>query len=210
MIHFTNFRKSFGHSLILDIDDLKLETGAYWVRGVNGSGKTTLLKVIAGILDFEGDIYVDQNLSIKNNSTAYRRLVNFAEAEPVYPGFVTGTDMIALFSQAKGAAAEQALHYVRQLKMTDYIREPLSTYSSGMIKKLSLVLAFLGQPKLILLDEPLITLDDESLDMICQWITDLHTRDNVSFILSSHQPLYAEHLRLKELFVQQKTLNRVS
>lgn len=58
-----------------------------------------------------------------------------------------------------------------------------------MLKKLSLVLAFLGKPKLILLDEPLNTIDAESLEVLYCWINEKHEKDKISFLLSSHQPL---------------------
>jgi ABC-2 type transport system ATP-binding protein len=75
------------------------------------------------------------------------------------------------------------------MNMQGYLTNPLGTYSSGMLKKLSIVLAFLGNPKLILLDEPLITIDTESLKVIYEWIVTKHREENVTFILSSHQPL---------------------
>jgi ABC-2 type transport system ATP-binding protein len=63
-----------------------------------------------------------------------------------------------------------------------------------MLKKLSLVLAFLGNPKLILLDEPLITIDTESLKILYSWISAQHRENGVSFMLSSHQALDADEL----------------
>jgi ABC-2 type transport system ATP-binding protein len=86
------------------------------------------------------------------------------------------------------------------------IDKPIGTYSSGMLKKLSLVLAFLGNPKLILLDEPLITIDAESLKILYSWIREEHNK-GVSFMLSSHQALdVGEHLNASELLVENQTL----
>ena len=79
-----------------------------------------------------------------------------------------------------------------------------------MLKKLSLVLAFLGRPKLILLDEPLITIDTESLKILYNWIRQQHTENGVSFLLSSHQALdEAERLGAGELLVEEQTLQFV-
>jgi ABC-2 type transport system ATP-binding protein len=75
------------------------------------------------------------------------------------------------------------------MKMHDYVSEPIGSYSTGMLKKLSLLLAFLGNAKLILLDEPTITLDAESLQVLYAWIALRCKNNNTSFLIASHQPL---------------------
>ena len=192
MLHFTNFNKFYSNFPALKISDLTLDKGIYWVKGVNGSGKSTLLKSIAGILSFDGEITLNNNISIKKHATAYRKLVNFAEAEPLFPEFLTGTEMLALFAAAKGAPKDQEVYFIESMNMQSYINRPIGTYSSGMLKKLSLLLAFIGHPQLILLDEPLITIDTDALMVLYKWINKLHAEEGVSFMLSSHQILDAE------------------
>ncbi|MCW3466248.1 ABC transporter ATP-binding protein [Chitinophaga nivalis] len=174
--------------MALQIARLTLERGIYWVKGANGSGKSTLLKAIAGVLDFSGNIHLD-NISIKKMPVAYRKLVSYAEAEPVLPEFLTGLEMLALFRAARGGTAAEERYYLESMEMAAYLHQPLGTYSSGMLKKLSLVLAFLGRPTLILLDEPLITLDAASLEVLYTWITAKHSTQGTGFLLSSHQQL---------------------
>ena len=119
-------------------------------------------------------------------------MVNFAEAEPLFPEFLTGTEMLALFAAAKGAPKGQEVYFIESMNMQSYINRPIGTYSSGMLKKLSLLLAFIGHPQLILLDEPLITIDTDALMVLYKWINKLNAEDGVSFMLSSHQILDAE------------------
>jgi ABC-2 type transport system ATP-binding protein len=208
MLQFVEFQKSYSNFPALKIDDLIIDPGIYWVKGVNGSGKSTLLKSIAGILSFNGDIVLNGNISIKKDPVAYRKLVNFAEAEPLFPEFLTGMEMIKLFVSAKDAPEGQEQFFIESMKMQGYVDRPIGTYSSGMLKKLSLVLAFLGKPKLILLDEPLITIDTESLKILYNWINMQHKENGVSFMLSSHQPLDAKDIgNAKELEVIEQTLN---
>jgi ABC-2 type transport system ATP-binding protein len=207
MLQFTEFQKSYGTFTVLRIETLLIKSGIFWVKGVNGSGKSTLLKAIAGIISFDGDIVLDQNISLKKQPTAYRKLVNFAEAEPIFPEFLTGMEMIKLFISAKDAPKGQDKYFIESMKMNDYINEPLGTYSSGMLKKLSIVLAFMGNPKIILLDEPLITLDIESLKILYKWIDEKHRQEKVSFFLSSHQPLEIGELNVPNgLLVEQQTV----
>ncbi|WP_293306039.1 ABC transporter ATP-binding protein [Pedobacter sp. UBA5917] len=206
MLHFNQFEKSYFDHLVLKIDNVKIPEGIFWIKGSNGIGKSTLLKAIAGILSFKGDIAIG-TVYLKNHGVAYRKLVNFAAAEPLFPEFLSGSEMIALFAKAKGADAGQVETLVNEIGMKGYINNPLGSYSSGMLKKLSLVLAFLGKPKLILLDEPLNTIDAESLDILYHWVNERYEKERTSFLLSSHQPLDVLKLSgLKEISIEDKKL----
>jgi ABC-2 type transport system ATP-binding protein len=206
MLQFNNFHKSYGNNPVLDIEDLKIDSGIYWLKGRNGSGKSTLLKSIGGFLFYKGEILLD-NTSLKKQGVLYRRSVNFADAEPEFPEFLTGWEMIKLFKQAKGGPPDQEEYFIETMNMQAYLGNSVGTYSSGMLKKLSLVLAFLGTPKLILLDEPLVTIDVESLKVLYEWVITKHKNENISFILSSHQPVDTTiMLGTRELSIVSKSL----
>jgi ABC-2 type transport system ATP-binding protein len=209
MLHLEQFRKLYNEFLVLKIDDLRMEQGIYWIKGINGSGKSTLLKAIAGILPFHGDIRIN-GVSIQKQPVVYRKLVNVAEAAPIFPGFLTGTEMIRLFAAAKDAPPQQAPYFIESMKMQTYINEPLGIYSSGMLKKLSLVLAFLGNAEIVLLDEPLVTMDTESLQILYTWITERHSKSGTTFLLSSHQPLETQVIpALRTLLVDRQTVTYI-
>jgi ABC-2 type transport system ATP-binding protein len=211
MLQFQKFEKRYGNFPALKIDELTILPGIYWIKGVNGSGKSTLLKSIAGILYFKGDIVLNGSISITKQPVAYRKLVNFAEAEPLFPEFLTGMDMISLFADAKGAPVGQTHELIESMYMTGYVDRPVGSYSSGMMKKLSLLLAFLGKPDIILLDEPLITIDTASLKILYSWMVERHKQQGTSFLLTSHQALDADELPgAKELLVEGQTLNILS
>lgn len=187
MLKLLGYQKIYYDVPVLSIPDLFLKTGIYWLKGTNGSGKSTLLKSLAGILHFNGNVYLNQGISLKKDALSYRKMVNFSPAEPVYPEFLTGMEMIKMFATAKSAKENQEQAYIEQMNMSSYINQELGSYSSGMLKKLSLLLAFLGNPSLILLDEPLITVDKESLQILYSWIAEKHEKYNCSFIIASHQ-----------------------
>jgi len=209
MLQLTNFSKSYRGRAVLRIDDFAFAPGTYWIQGANGSGKSTLLRAIAGITPFAGDIRLAGALSVKQQAAAYRRLVNFAEAEPVFPEFLTGRELIDLFQEAKNGPQGQEERYLEDLRMTAYVHEPVGTYSSGMLKKLALVLAFLGRPTCIVLDEPLTTLDAEAIPVLCAWMVRQQAEQGTSFLLSSHQELGAGALPgLQRLLLADATLHR--
>ena len=211
MLLIKNFIKKYGSVTILEITDLQISPGIFWIKGANGSGKSTLLKTLAGIISFEGEILLNENISVKKHPVTYRKLVNFAEAEPVFPEFLTGLEMIKLFASAKNVPVKNSNYYIESMGMKEYISDALGTYSSGMLKKLSLVLAFLGKPEIILLDEPLITIDTDSLKILYQWIAEKNKKENVSFFLSSHQQLEMDYINLTgELMVENRTTKLIA
>lgn len=189
LLHLSNYQKSYDHgsATVLQIAQMNLPKGLYWLKGENGSGKTTFLKSVAGLIPFQGNISVE-GTDLRKQRTHYRHIVNWAEAEPVYPDFLTGNDLIAFYQSAKGESTGTLKSLVFRLGVEKFLHQKTGSYSTGMTKKLSLVLAFMGQPKLILLDEPLITLDTQTVPIIGQLIREQH-QNGVSFLISSHQPV---------------------
>jgi ABC-2 type transport system ATP-binding protein len=186
MLQFEHIEKYYGDHLALQIPSLQLEKGLYWLKGENGSGKTTMMKMVAGLHPFKGEIILD-GISIKKNRNDFLKLVNFAEAEPIYPSFLTAKDLVELYCATKNANIEVALKSLKDLHIIEAYQNSVGSYSSGMLKKLSLALAIIGNPQWILLDEPLITIDVAAVALVCEWINKMQKELGISFIISSHQ-----------------------
>jgi ABC-2 type transport system ATP-binding protein len=186
MLQLTNLKKAYGQRIILEIPDLALSDGAHWIKGNNGSGKTTLMKIIAGINPFEGNVSLN-GIDLIKEPIAYRKQVSYAEAEPMFPGFLSGWDLIRFVQKTREEKDEVVDSLVNYFGILNFLPHAVGTYSSGMVKKLSLLLPFIGPVKLILLDEPLITLEDLFLPKLFTLIQERQAK-GVSFLLSSHQP----------------------
>lgn len=186
MLSVKQFSKSYYSRLILRIPEWDLPLGIHWLKGQNGSGKTTLFKSIAGMLPFEGNITLNDQYNLRQQPVAYRLRVNYSEAEPVFPEFLTAWELIQWVGTAKKATRQQTDELIDAFAIRDFMKTPVGTYSSGMLKKTSLVMAFLGKPDLILLDEPLITLDQTATQTVARLI-DTYYQTGVGFLLSSHQ-----------------------
>lgn len=162
----SNFQKSYTKRPFLDIPALEFLPEVYWIRGENGAGKSTLLKCLAGLSSFKGEVEIDQ-VSLKRNPRRYLSYVNYAPTEPVYPDFLTGRQLIDFYKKAKKEQAINIETLLHEFQMSAYIEfQPIAEYSSGMLKKLSLILAMIGKPKVLLLDEPFITLDLQAMDSL--------------------------------------------
>jgi ABC-2 type transport system ATP-binding protein len=192
MLSVSRFVKKYPSGFQFTLDRLQLPQGIHLIQGENGSGKSTFLKALAGIHDSEGEIFLD-GISLKTEPLAYRMKIGYAEAEPVFPVFLNSNDLIQVVAKAKRADKFQIEMLLKRFGVDKFCDYPVGTYSSGMLKKIALLLAFLGSPSLIILDEPFTTIDAASQEILTDLILEL-TQSGTSFLLTSHQSDPLEHL----------------
>ncbi|RZM23054.1 MAG: ABC transporter ATP-binding protein [Pedobacter sp.] len=194
-----NIGKDYGNDPVLFFEKLQLNAGIYWIKGSNGTGKTTLFRIIAGQTPFHGQVSF-QDVNLKRQPVKYRSLISYAEAEPQYPGYITGKDLIQYFLSVRQAAKNSVADLIELFGMTRFLDQKIGGYSSGMLKKLSLICAFIGDIKLFLLDEPLITIDTASANVLYQLIN-FYRAKGCTFLISSHQDLDYSKVKPDQTFM---------
>lgn len=198
----------YGDLEILNIASWNIGYGIFWIQGENGAGKSTLFRTIAGMLPYTGLLMLDGKYDLHRHPVDFRLRLNLGEAEPLYPSFLTPADLLEFVAEAKQSPAGQADMLIESLGI-NYLETPFGNCSSGMVKKLSLALAFLGSPSVIILDEPLITIDREARAALFKLIKTYHA-NGVTFLLSSHETFQQDGLDISDTFVlKNKTLIRV-
>ncbi|MCG8309579.1 MAG: ATP-binding cassette domain-containing protein [Cytophagales bacterium] len=188
MLQVNKLLKKYGDKTILEIENLHIDRGISHLKGINGSGKTTFSKIIAGLIPFEGEVTLLKKFSPVKSGVAYRKQVNYSESEANYPDFLSANDLISFIGKAKGATKNDQTSIAETFGVNEYLFDHIGTYSSGMLKRLSLTLAFLGTPSLVLLDEPFNTLDASAIEIL-KFMIVKHCDDGVNFILVSHQDI---------------------
>lgn len=170
--------KKIGKKTILEDVSLKLNRGQIaGLVGANGAGKTTLMKVILGYSSYQkGQFDVIENKHKKSNIGA------LIESPGIYP-FMSGYDNLKLLNESKNSNDIDTI--VSQLKMNEYIHNKAKTYSLGMKQKLGIAIAFLNQPQLIILDEPMNGLDPKAVRDVRELIIK-KAQEGVTFLISSH------------------------
>lgn len=189
MLEICDFEKQYGERVILKIAKFSIEPGITWIKGENGSGKSTLFKSLAGLVPFSGAVRFSDGVSLKKEPVQFRSRVTYSEAEPVYPVYLTAHDLIHFVGEARKTSVSQQEYYINAFGIGSFINTPCGSYSSGMLKKVSLVMAFLGDPSLIILDEPLITLDANARNVLTALISERLAAKETAILVSSHQPI---------------------
>lgn len=192
LLSVSGFRKKYPSGFEFTLDRLELQQGIHLIQGENGSGKSTFLKALAGIHPAEGEIIL-QEISLRKNPLVYRMKIGYAEAEPVFPEFLSAHDLIQVVAQAKKSDKHQIEFLTEKFGIQNFSSYPIGTYSSGMLKKTALLLAFLGRPSLVILDEPFTTIDVATQEILSNLILE-QSQSGVSFLLTSHQSNPLDHL----------------
>jgi len=194
MLILTNINKKYGSHEVLNFSEWKIDNGIHWLKGGNGTGKSTLFRIISGQIPFKGNVDLN-GINLRKEPVKFRSKISFAEAEPQYPLFVTGEELIDFYLENRKAEKKEAKELARYFGMDDFLGNKIGSYSSGMLKKLSLICAFIGNIDLYILDEPLITIDVASADTLYQLIKEKAAQGK-GFLLSSHQEVNKDRLEL--------------
>jgi ABC-2 type transport system ATP-binding protein len=181
--------KKFPRTLACDDVTFQIPKGGiYGLLGPNGAGKTTLFSIIAGFLRAtKGDVEVlgintHQISELRGRLTILPQDARFAANVPVI-------EQLIFFSQLNGnsraEAEKDASNALSLVGLSEIATSGANTLSHGMYKRVGIAQAFLGNPEVILLDEPTAGLDPVNASQIRKLIHDLH-RAGVTLVVSSH------------------------
>ncbi len=163
-----DLRKSFGRTRALDGLNLDLAPGVTGLLGPNGAGKTTLLRILATVLAPDGGTVrvLGRDPAIASERTEIRRRLGYLPQEVgAYPGFSVRefVDYIAVLKEHtdRGLRRREVDRVLELVDLTGKAYDKTRTLSGGMRRRLGLATAFLGDPELLVLDEPAVGLDPQ-------------------------------------------------
>lgn len=153
-----DLKKNFEKKEVLKGINFTFEEGKiYGLLGRNGAGKTTLFNCLNEDLDCEGKFYIDENKKIESNDIGYVLSI------PIVPDFLTGREFIKFFIDINKETIENPKsvdEYFDIMKIENEDRDLLmKDYSHGMKSKMQMLVNFIANPKILLLDEPLTSFD---------------------------------------------------
>jgi ABC-2 type transport system ATP-binding protein len=161
----------------------------FGLLGPNGSGKSTTLKMLLGLVHpDEGSVTV-LGTPVDQDPVSVKRMIGYVPEAPRLYEFLTGIEYLDFIGDVFGMAAEEKRsrinEYLKALQLEGREGDMITSYSEGMKQKIALVSAFLHKPKLLIMDEPLNTLDPRSARIVKDFLQELK-KQNVSAILSTH------------------------
>ena len=169
--------------------DLDIPRGMFGLLGPNGAGKSTLMRTIATLQEpSEGSIQLD-GLDVLADKTAARRRLGYLPQEfGVYPK-VSAEAMLDHFAVLKGVTARKERKalveaLLQQVNLWNVRKRKLGTFSGGMRQRFGIAQALIGQPSLIIVDEPTAGLDPEESNRFLNLLAEIG--ENTVVILSTH------------------------
>lgn len=189
MIEISHLSKWYGNHLALDDLSVTVEKGKiYGFLGPNGAGKSTTMNIVAGCLSAsEGTVRVCGYDIFQQPIQAKRCIGYLPEIPPVYPD-MTPTEYLSFIASARKIPAGQRYYEIRlameKTGITEMAHRLIKNLSKGYRQRVGLAGAILGDPEVIILDEPTVGLDPIQIIEIRELIASL--ADDHTIILSSH------------------------
>jgi ABC-2 type transport system ATP-binding protein len=179
--------KSFGQTVAVNGVDLRIPRGcAFGYLGPNGAGKTTLIRVLLGLTHADAGTMTLLGHDIPKHRAAALARVGAIVDEPRFHGHLTGRQNLRILAEAREPAARGRIEpSLERVGMTHRADDKVSKYSMGMRQRLGVAACLLGDPELLMLDEPMNGLDPAGMadmrDMILSLVAEGRT-----VVLSSH------------------------
>ena len=177
--------KQYPHQKAVRHLNMKVEKGAiYGFIGRNGAGKTTTLKMLCGLSKpSEGELHLFQD---QYPMHTYRRIGALIEHAGLYPN-LSASDHMKLKAMGMGLHDESQIEELLTLFQLHHTgKKTVKHFSLGMKQRLGIAMALLGQPDLLLLDEPINGLDPEGIREIRNTLRKLNEEKGMTIIISSH------------------------
>ena len=172
------------------VNDLSMavpENCVYGFLGPNGAGKSTTLKMILGLIHpNQGSIKILGKVMNSANRLSILRQTGSLIENPGGYGHLTGLENMQIIQKLKGVREAEIAPALKTVRLYDQRDKKLSNYSLGMKQRLGIAMAILGNPKLLILDEPTNGLDPAGIQEMRQLICSLPKERNMTVIISSH------------------------
>ena len=167
-----------------------IQPGITGLVGANGAGKSTLIKILLGLLPPTSGRAVVLGHDVAASGERIRTLTGYMPEHDCLPPDVTGTEFVTHLGRMSGlpatAAKERAADSLRHVGMYEERYRQTGTYSTGMKQRVKLAQALVGDPRLLLLDEPTIGLDPAGRRSMLDLISRIGAEFGISIMVSSH------------------------
>ena len=174
----------------LDSLTVTVKPGITGLVGANGAGKSTLIKILLGLLEPSGGEAQVFGHDCQRDGEQIRGLTGYMPEHDCLPPDVTATEFVTHLGRMSGlpptAAKERAAESLRHVGLYEERYRQIGTYSTGMKQRVKLAQALVGDPRLLLLDEPTVGLDPAGRNSMLELIARIGAEFGISIVVASH------------------------
>lgn len=198
MLKLVNLTKKFGNFVAVNNVNLVINSGDFFgFLGQNGAGKTTTIKMITGLYSpTSGSVLID-GIDIQKNPIEAKQLIGYIPDQPFLYEKLTGREFLyfcgGLYQIEKKQLKYKIEETIDQLKIEQWFDKRTEEYSQGMKQRITIASALLHDPKLVVVDEPMVGLDPQS-SLVVKNVLIQKASEGVAIFMSTHSLNVAEEI----------------
>lgn len=198
MIEFRKLKKTYGTLVAVDELELTIDEGCvFGFIGRNGAGKTTTIRMMMGLLEPSAGTVLLGGHDIRREPEKAKAITGYLPDHPFLYDKLTGYELLrfvgGLYSVPERRREERIRQLIDEFALTERAGELVETYSHGMKQRLALAAALLHEPRILVLDEPMVGLDPQGALDFRRLLAKLAAQGTTIF-LSTHSLAVAEEL----------------
>jgi ABC-2 type transport system ATP-binding protein len=193
-----NLHKSFNdHHAVHDVS-FAIEKGEiFGLLGPNGAGKTTTIRILSTVLPSDhGDVMIG-GYSLRDNAAAARKLIGVCPQDLALYQDLSALDNLIFFGRMEGLSGKearaQAIANLELVGLLERAKDKVERFSTGMKRRVNLIVALMGEPSLLFLDEPTVGIDPQSRNNVYETIFGLRDK-GMTILYTTHYMEEADRL----------------
>ena len=181
-IELTNVSKTIKGTVVLDDINLRMESGkVYGLKGKNGSGKTMLMRAICGLISTDGTVNI--NGEILGKDISFPRSIGVLIENPSFISNYTGFKNLKVLASIQNRINDEDIkNALIKVQLDPADKRTYRKYSLGMKQKLGIAAAFMENPDIIILDEPINALDETGAKQVHKILEEQKSRGAIIII----------------------------
>jgi len=199
MIRVENLSKRFAKTVAVDHIDLRVPPGEIMgFLGPNGAGKTTTIRMLAGLMKPDSGTIILDGKDLAAEPERAKAVTGFVPDRPYLYEKLTGWEFLEFISGIYRVPSEVlnrlGMYFLEIFELVDWKDELIEGYSHGMKQRLIISSALLHQPKIFIIDEPMVGLDPRGVRLVKNLFTEMAKTRGMAVLLSTHTLAVAEEI----------------